>query len=1084
MVAADAVRLVRAQPTGANLAVLTVRGNPLNDRAHQAVIPALLSKDRPPVVEYDSNSTPVVVPQPNLQSFGKALAFDGINDFVMTPALNAYFPTRSVTMEFWFNAEAAGVMLSELGQAIPDTTWHDSQVEILATGEVRARVWNVPTVSLGTVTFGSWHHVAVTYEDRGTFGYLNAYLDGVHVASTTGQRQTPQAAGHQLHYALGAADSSGLGQGPGAAFRGKIDEFRLWNEARDVVSVASNRSRRLAGDEAGLVLYWRFDLDPSDGLTADFSPNNLWGALGGGLTASVPVGAVGVPMRGFVVLLEGSDDDDDTLTWNLVSSAPEIRLTLVGQHLIIDANETFVGTATVTVEASDATGGVHDHRGRRGRASFEVSLGANTIYGSTFWDADNDGLRSTAERGVDGRLVYIDGNGNGTYDVGETFAYSDVNGDYALRDIRLRSSPGGRAVVSAQGSTDPRGGLVVTESSESAPFDHVDTVTRTEVIASFTLVQNFLFSSLRTGGTIVLLPEMTSDNVNVSDLAADIMQRLSQAGLGNHIFVQVDAGSRRIAFLTSSGAFSSQLTMSFSTHVRTVRTTYYTDGSSYSQLLQDVVNPGALGFSAQAGMSGGYGSLVVWAGASTTPDGGARVASQTELPPFLRRDTSTNVTAQFQFTVDDVLLGSITLTPERVRDNVTAEDLVLDINQLLALTGMDSQVVANLDTGHLTFSTVRAGSSTRLVVEVQQRWVSTRVTTRLDGSTFEQVVADYITDGGLGFGRRALATGSDQPQSSLDVLVAPRSDWVAGVSGSRITVPVAGPGQILSGVAFGDRHAVTHLVHSVRHGSSAWSEVFTLRLNASGLNPVSLPWIGVDRITLSLPARIAEALEAIGLDSLNDALTVSGMDTGAQNFTAELHAPSNTLTLHFPGPLATDFYTVRYAASGVAALGVDAGTDYVVSFAVQPGDINGDGRTNDLDLYQVWRNSRLPLAQRSVLADLNGDGAWDAVDMEIVRANYRVSNPGAAMVQTAGNGGAATTSTSSTPAGAAARPVSLSIHLNYTPPILAKASLSAMPHRPQDDSDLAPRADHGADLRVARPSLTTLKRVRLSLSKS
>jgi len=50
-----------------------------------------------------------------------------------------------------------------------------------------------------------------------------------------------------------------IGGYPPAFFNGQIDEFRIWNVARTATQITSTMSKTLAGNEAGLVGYWKFD---------------------------------------------------------------------------------------------------------------------------------------------------------------------------------------------------------------------------------------------------------------------------------------------------------------------------------------------------------------------------------------------------------------------------------------------------------------------------------------------------------------------------------------------------------------------------------------------------------------------------------------------------------------------------------------------------------------------------------------------------------------------------------------------------------------------------------------------------------
>jgi hypothetical protein len=117
------------------------------------------------------------------------------------------------------------------------------------------------------------------------------------------------------------------------------------------------------------------------------------------------------------------------------------------------------------------------------------------------------------------------------------------------------------------------------------------------------------------------------------------------------------------------------------------------------------------------------------------------------------------------------------------------------------------------------------------------------------------------------------------------------------------------------------------------------------------------------------------------------------MSSGVRTFQSSFDSQAGALVLNFAGGLATDFYTVTMPGSASAALGITGRGDAVVQFAIQPGDINGDGRTNDLDYFIAWRNN--DIGEGNLLADLNADGGWNVSDLEIVRTNYQRINPGA-----------------------------------------------------------------------------------------
>ncbi len=53
-------------------------------------------------------------------------------------------------------------------------------------------------------------------------------------------------------------------------------------------------------------------------------------------------------------------------------------------------------------------------------------------------------------------------------------------------------------------------------------------------------------------------------------------------------------------------------------------------------------------------------------------------------------------------------------------------------------------------------------------------------------------------------------------------------------------------------------------------------------------------------------------------------------------------------------------------------------------------DVNADGRVNEADLYLVWQNLLKPLGNRDLRYDLNADGAVTTDDVAIVKASYAV----------------------------------------------------------------------------------------------
>jgi hypothetical protein len=354
---------------------------------------------------------------------GRALQFDGTDDFVMSENLRNALVDDSITLEVWFNAIGPGVIVDELGaNTVNNPIRHDSQIEILASGEVLARVWNLPPVSLGTTTFGTWHQAVLRYS--GATDTLDGFLDGVKSATNAiGDRSAPFEPGGTgaIFYALGATDTANLGSG--ASFKGRIDEFRVWNIARTDAEIRADRRVVLSGTEPGLVMYW--PLDTIDFLTTpDQSGHGLIGTVLG------PTFGNASPTR--VYPLIASDDDADPLFISAVSNTDAITPLVADDNLQLVVVPDTHETATITVRVSDRA-----LAGRIDEVQFDFTNGANAIYGSVFADADRNGVKETGEGGVDNAVVFIDANGNGAADLGEPITHADLNGAYAFSDLPL-----------------------------------------------------------------------------------------------------------------------------------------------------------------------------------------------------------------------------------------------------------------------------------------------------------------------------------------------------------------------------------------------------------------------------------------------------------------------------------------------------------------------------------------------------------------------------------------------------------------------------------------------------------------------
>jgi hypothetical protein len=242
----------------------------------------------------DDSSTgePPILPacDPGEPEPSSGLQLDGVDDHV-TMGVAPQLGLQTFTVEAWIRRDGAGV---EMGtgaggvQIVPiagkgrgendDTIYNCNYAfgiadEVLAADfEDNATGANHPVIGTTAISWGQWHHVAVTYDGTTWRLYLDGLLDTQSMAGATPRNDSVQ------HFAIGTAiDSTGVTAG---AFEGAIDEVRVWSYARSEAEIAQSMQSTMQAAE-GLVGRW--GLDEADGGVPD-SVGASPGTLVGGTT--------------------------------------------------------------------------------------------------------------------------------------------------------------------------------------------------------------------------------------------------------------------------------------------------------------------------------------------------------------------------------------------------------------------------------------------------------------------------------------------------------------------------------------------------------------------------------------------------------------------------------------------------------------------------------------------------------------------------------------------------------------------------------------------------------------------------------
>jgi len=163
------------------------------------------------------------------------------------------------TLEAWIKPTTAGLMAgtnfwegSGLLYADAPGNSNDFGASLLGT-KFAFGVGNPNTTIISTsdvTTATAWVHLAATR--RKSTGEIQVFVNGMLENSKVISAQT---------LSLGAQPNMTIGGNAmdNRYYTGLIDEVRAWNVVRSGPDILSTMHKRLAGDEPGLVGYWRFD---------------------------------------------------------------------------------------------------------------------------------------------------------------------------------------------------------------------------------------------------------------------------------------------------------------------------------------------------------------------------------------------------------------------------------------------------------------------------------------------------------------------------------------------------------------------------------------------------------------------------------------------------------------------------------------------------------------------------------------------------------------------------------------------------------------------------------------------------------
>lgn len=166
---------------------------------------------------------------------GTAISLTGTNAYTVTDTnLYSQFPDSKTSMFIWAYSVGAGNIVSELGQTTPNTSWHDSNIEINVSGNVSMSVWHLALtnkVVSNPLNFNTWYQLGWTYDGSTFTGYIN----GASIGITTLTRNRN---GSAIHYTIGSSESTNMGTN--AYWKGMFSYFSVYNRSLSATEMLQN----------------------------------------------------------------------------------------------------------------------------------------------------------------------------------------------------------------------------------------------------------------------------------------------------------------------------------------------------------------------------------------------------------------------------------------------------------------------------------------------------------------------------------------------------------------------------------------------------------------------------------------------------------------------------------------------------------------------------------------------------------------------------------------------------------------------------------------------------------------------------
>ncbi|MGI2854485.1 Ig-like domain-containing protein [Shewanella algae] len=214
-----------------------------------------------------------------------AYEFSDGDAVTLTNAASALANDSTFTLEMWanFSSTSGFINLMDITGSLDAGGFiiYNNTMTVDLSGDFSSLTQSNPI----TISTNVWYHFAFVFNNGLWDFYLDGQATGIGVADMGGNNTVPDYQAANVNNLVAGLQNHGSVNN----FTGKIDDIRLWSTARTQTEIQNNRQLELAGNETGLIGYWK--LNETSGTVVNDSQTN--GSILQGSNSGVTLGVTG-----------------------------------------------------------------------------------------------------------------------------------------------------------------------------------------------------------------------------------------------------------------------------------------------------------------------------------------------------------------------------------------------------------------------------------------------------------------------------------------------------------------------------------------------------------------------------------------------------------------------------------------------------------------------------------------------------------------------------------------------------------------------------------------------------------------------